>query len=78
MLSKFDDYPIHQTAEPVFHTATSDRFVYDRYWYNAHAHDGSFYLGFGFDPRATAGSSENSVRPRYLRVAAIMFTREPR
>ncbi|NQX87757.1 MAG: hypothetical protein HRT77_03735 [Halioglobus sp.] len=45
MLSKFDDYPIHQTAEPVFHTASSDRFVYDRYWYNGHAKDGSFYFG---------------------------------
>jgi hypothetical protein len=47
MLSKFDDYPIHQTAEPIFHTATSDRFTYDRFWYNAHAMDGSFYFGVG-------------------------------
>ena len=45
MLSKFDDYPIHQTAEPVFHAATSDRNTYDRFWYNAHARDGSFYFG---------------------------------
>ena len=47
MLSKFDDYPIHQTAEPVVHTATSDRNTYDRYWYNAHALDGAFYFGVG-------------------------------
>ncbi len=47
MLSKFDDYPIHQTAEPVFHTASSDRFHYDRFWYNGHARDGSFYFGVG-------------------------------
>ncbi len=45
MLSKFDDYPIHQTPEPVFRTATSDRNTYDRYWYNAHAKDSSFYFG---------------------------------
>ncbi len=45
MLSKFDDYPIHQTAEPVFHAATSDRNTYDRFWYNGHARDGSFYFG---------------------------------
>lgn len=45
MLSKLDDYPVHQTAEPLFHTATSDRFTYDRYWYNGHARDGSFYFG---------------------------------
>ena len=45
MLSKFDDYPIHQTSQPVFHTASSDRNTYDRYWYNGHARDGSFYFG---------------------------------
>ncbi|MGI9292834.1 MAG: hypothetical protein ACR2PS_02540 [Pseudomonadales bacterium] len=45
MLSKFDDYPIHQTAQPLFHTASSDRFTYDRYWYNGHAGDGAFYFG---------------------------------
>ncbi len=50
MLSKFDDYPIHQTAEPIFHTASSDRFFYDRYWYNGHARDGSFYFGVGTVP----------------------------
>jgi hypothetical protein len=47
MLSKLDDYPIHQTAEPILHTASSDRFHYDRFWYNAHARDGSFYFGVG-------------------------------
>ncbi|MBT4519451.1 MAG: hypothetical protein HOC23_05545 [Halieaceae bacterium] len=47
MLSKFDDYPIHQTARPLFHTASSDRNAYDRYWYNGHARDGSFYFGVG-------------------------------
>ena len=45
MLSRFDDYPIHQTAEPLAHTASSDRCTYDRYWYNGHARDGSFYFG---------------------------------
>ena len=47
MLSKFDDYPIHQTSMPLFHTASSDRFTYDRYWYNGHARDGRFYFGVG-------------------------------
>lgn len=45
MLSRFDDYPIHQTAEPVFHTASSDHNTYDRFWYNGHSTDGSFYFG---------------------------------
>lgn len=47
MLSKFDDYPIHQTAQPVAHTASSDRCHYDRFWYNGHDRDGSFYFGVG-------------------------------
>jgi len=45
MLSKFDDYPIHQTPEPIAQPATSDRNVYDRYWFNGYARDGGFYFG---------------------------------
>jgi hypothetical protein len=47
MLSKMDDYPIHQTSEPVAHPATSDRNVYDRYWFNGYQDDGAFYFGIG-------------------------------
>jgi len=61
MLSKFDDYPIHQTAEPVFHTASSDRFVYDRYWYNAHAKDSSFYFGVGLCRYPNLGILDGSL-----------------
>src|SRR5215831_11940812 len=47
MLSRFDDYPIHQTPEPLAHVATSDRNAYDRYWFNGYADDGEFYFGIG-------------------------------
>lgn len=47
MLSRMDDYPIHQTSEPVMHPASSDRHVYDRYWFNGYQDDGSFYFGIG-------------------------------
>jgi hypothetical protein len=47
MLSRFDDYPIHQTPEPIAHPASSDRNVYDRYWFNGYAEDGEFYFGIG-------------------------------
>ncbi len=47
MLSRFDDYPIHQTPEPVAVLATADRNAYDRYWFNGYADDGSFYFGIG-------------------------------
>jgi hypothetical protein len=47
VLSKFDDYAIHQTPEPIAHPASSDRNVYDRYWFNGYAADGEFYFGIG-------------------------------
>ena len=47
MLNKLDDYPIHQTSEPIAHPATSDRNVYDRTWFNGYAADGSYYFGIG-------------------------------
>ncbi len=45
MLSKFDDYPIHQTPEPIAHRVSSERNLYDRYWYNGYDRDGEFYIG---------------------------------
>lgn len=47
MLSRFDDYPIHQTPQPVAIPASSDRNVYDRYWFNGYQDDGEFYFGIG-------------------------------
>lgn len=50
-LSKGDEYPIHQTAEPVAYAGT-DRNFYDRYFFNGYAPDGSgfFALAFGVYP----------------------------
>ena len=47
MLNKLDDYPVHQTPEPLAHPATSDRNVYDRTWFNGYAEDGSWFFGIG-------------------------------
>jgi len=47
MLTKYDDYPIHQTSEPLAIVATSDRHAYDRYWFNGYQDDGAFYFGIG-------------------------------
>ena len=47
MLNKLDDYPIHQTPEPIAHAATSDRNVYDRTWFNGYSGDGAYYFGIG-------------------------------
>ena len=47
MLSKLDDYPIHQTSRPVAVKASADRNTYDRYWFNGYDASGDFYLGVG-------------------------------
>lgn len=43
MLSKADDFPIHQRPEPVA-TAGTDRNFYDRYFFNGYTPDGSLYF----------------------------------
>ena len=45
MLSAFDDYPIHQTGDPIAHTASGDLNHYDRYFFNGYTTDGSLYFG---------------------------------
>jgi len=47
MLNRLDDYPIHQTPEPIAHPATSDVNFYDRTWFNAYNDDATRYFGFG-------------------------------
>ena len=51
MLSKADDYPVHQTPHPVAY-AGSDRNFYDRYFFNGFRRDGEGYfaLAFGLYP----------------------------
>ena len=45
MLSPFDDFPIHPSADPIATPATGDPNHYDRYWFNGHQSDGDFYFG---------------------------------
>ncbi len=51
VLTKGDDFPIHQTPEPVAYAGT-DRNFYDRYFFNGYAPDGGgfFPLAFGVYP----------------------------
>ncbi len=52
MISKFDEYMIHQTSEPIAQPAPSDRNFYGRYWNNGFDADGNwvFEIGFGRYP----------------------------
>lgn len=44
MLSLFDDYPIHQTPDPVAHPATTSKDTYERYWFNGYPESGEFFI----------------------------------
>ncbi|MEM0985818.1 MAG: hypothetical protein AAGJ32_06195 [Pseudomonadota bacterium] len=47
MLSAGDEYPIHQTPEPVAYSG-SDRNFYDRYFFNGYNSDGSVFFAAAF------------------------------
>ncbi len=47
MLTRFDEYLIHQTTEPLAHPVSMDRNFYDRYWLSGFPADGSFQFGMG-------------------------------
>lgn len=50
-LSRGDDYPVHQTADPIAYSGT-DRNFYDRYFFNGYSPDGEtfFAVAFGVYP----------------------------
>ncbi|MEM6651152.1 MAG: hypothetical protein AAGA72_08830 [Pseudomonadota bacterium] len=47
MLSKGDEYPIHQTPEPIAFSG-SDRNFYDRFFFNGYSADGSVFFAAAF------------------------------
>ena len=44
MLTPFDDYPIHPSADPIAVPATGDPNHYDRYWFNGQDVGGRFFV----------------------------------
>jgi hypothetical protein len=44
VLSAFDDYPIHQTGDPISQPASGDPNHYDRYFFNGYSKDGALYF----------------------------------
>jgi len=52
MLTKADDYPVHQTPEPIAF-AGGDRNFYDRYFFNGYSADGALFFAaaMGFYPQ---------------------------
>jgi hypothetical protein len=68
MLSRFDDYPLHQTPEPIAHPATGDRNFYDRYFFHGYSRREDLFFG------AALGLYPN----RRVMDAAVSIVREGR
>lgn len=62
MLTRGDDYPIHQTPDPIAYAGT-DRNFYDRYFFNGYAADGGlfFALAFGVYPHLNIADAHFSI-----------------
>lgn len=63
MLSKADEYPIHQTPDPIAFSGT-DRNFYDRYFFNGHSQDENVFFGvaMGIYPHLNIIDASFSVR----------------
>lgn len=62
MLTKADDFPIHQTPDPIAYSGT-DRNFYDRYFFNGYQPDGTefFAIAFGVYPHLNVADAHFSV-----------------
>src|SRR4051794_34989852 len=58
MLSPLDDFPFHQTSEPMRHVATSDRNFYDRYYFNCHPSSDELFLVTGLGQYPNLGTTD--------------------
>src|SRR5262245_32654721 len=63
MITEFDEFPIHQTSDPIATPASSDRNVYDRWWFNGSDRGGAyvFEVGFGLYPNRFVQDGHLSV-----------------
>lgn len=57
-LSAWDDYPVHQSSEPIRHVATSDRNFYDRYYFNCFPITGELFLVMGLGQYPNLGTQD--------------------
>ena len=79
MLTSYDDYPLHQAAVPIAHTATGDLNHYDRYFFNGYSPDGSIYFGLamGLYPNRHVADAAFSVVRDGVQTSVFSSQRAP-
>lgn len=65
MLTRGDDYPVHQTADPVAYVATGDRNFYDRYFFNGYSRDGELFFALALGVYPNRGVMDASLSAVY-------------
>jgi hypothetical protein len=58
MLSSWDDFPVHQIAEPVRFVGSSDRNFYDRYYFNLHGSSDELFMVMGMGQYPNLGTQD--------------------
>ena len=65
MLSKMDDYPLHQITDVMRHTQTSDRNFYDRYYFNLINPEEELFVVFGLGQYPNLGTQDAFILVRH-------------
>jgi hypothetical protein len=64
VVSSWDDFPVHQSADWIRHVSTSDRNFYDRYYFNAFDTGGEFMTVMGLGQYPNLGVTDAFVTVR--------------
>ena len=76
-LSRLDDYPVHQIADVVRHTGTSDRNFYDRYYFNLFNKTGDIFVVFGMGQYPNLGVQDAFLMVRQGDVQDVVRASRP-
>lgn len=79
VLTSFDDFPIHQSPDPVAHSGNGDLNFYDRYFFNGYSADGSVYFGLamGLYPNRHVADAAFSVVRAGQQISVFTSQRAP-
>jgi len=76
-LSGWDDFPVHQTSDVIRHVATSDRNLYDRYYFNLHGSSDELFMVMGLGQYPNLGVQDAfAVVRRGARHRVVRASRE--
>ena len=73
MLSSYDDFPIHQTGDPIVQTVSADPNHYDRYFFNGYSPEGDVYFAVALGVYPNRGVMDAAVSVLYALLAGSII-----